>query len=91
MLARQSSELMARPEETAETAVWLCSDAASFATRVAMRVDGGVLAQQPGPRPAHRPGVTTDSGGRTPRRGPVSTPGIRIGSFEAALKEYLEA
>jgi hypothetical protein len=51
---------MARLEEIAETTVWLCLDGASFATRVAMCVDGAVLAQQRGPRPANRPGVTTD-------------------------------
>jgi len=32
------------PEEIAEAAVWLCSDAASFVTGHAMAVDGGVLA-----------------------------------------------
>ena len=34
-----------RPEEIAETAVWLCSDAASFVTGHAMSVDGGIVAQ----------------------------------------------
>lgn len=33
------------PEEIAEAVVWLCSDAASFVTGVAMPVDGGWLAQ----------------------------------------------
>jgi len=32
------------PEEVAETAVWLCSDAASFVTGHSMVVDGGKLA-----------------------------------------------
>jgi NAD(P)-dependent dehydrogenase (short-subunit alcohol dehydrogenase family) len=32
------------PEEVAEAAVWLCSDASSFVTGHAMAVDGGVLA-----------------------------------------------
>jgi NAD(P)-dependent dehydrogenase (short-subunit alcohol dehydrogenase family) len=32
---------MAAPEEIAEAAVWLCSDAASFVTGHAMAVDGG--------------------------------------------------
>jgi NAD(P)-dependent dehydrogenase (short-subunit alcohol dehydrogenase family) len=34
----------ARPEEIAETAVWLCSDAASFITGAALAVDGGMTA-----------------------------------------------
>ncbi len=33
------------PEEVAEAAVWLCSDAASFVTGHAMTVDGGYVAQ----------------------------------------------
>ncbi len=33
-----------RPEEIAEAAVWLCSDAASFVTGHAMAVDGGLTA-----------------------------------------------
>jgi NAD(P)-dependent dehydrogenase (short-subunit alcohol dehydrogenase family) len=33
-----------RPEEVAATVVWLCSDAASFITGVAMPVDGGYTA-----------------------------------------------
>jgi NAD(P)-dependent dehydrogenase (short-subunit alcohol dehydrogenase family) len=36
---------MGKPEEIAEAAVWLCSDAASFVTGHAMSVDGGALAQ----------------------------------------------
>jgi NAD(P)-dependent dehydrogenase (short-subunit alcohol dehydrogenase family) len=36
---------LGRPEEMAEAAVWLCSDAASFVTGLAMAVDGGYLAQ----------------------------------------------
>lgn len=32
---------LATPEEAAAAAVWLCSDAASYVTGVAMRVDGG--------------------------------------------------
>ena len=34
-----------QPEEVAESAIWLCSDAASFVTGHAMVVDGGYLAQ----------------------------------------------
>jgi NAD(P)-dependent dehydrogenase (short-subunit alcohol dehydrogenase family) len=33
-----------RPEEVAQAVVWLCSDAASFVTGVALPVDGGLLA-----------------------------------------------
>lgn len=36
---------LGKPEEIAEAAVWLCSDAASFVTGHAMAVDGGYLAQ----------------------------------------------
>lgn len=36
---------MGRPEEIAESVVWLCSDAASFVTGHAMAVDGGFVAQ----------------------------------------------
>lgn len=35
---------MGRPEEIAEAAVWLCSDASSFVTGVALPVDGGTAA-----------------------------------------------
>ncbi len=34
-----------RPEEVAETVVWLCSDAASYITGIAIPVDGGMSAQ----------------------------------------------
>lgn len=34
-----------RPQEIAESVVWLCSDAASFVTGHAMAVDGGITAQ----------------------------------------------
>jgi NAD(P)-dependent dehydrogenase (short-subunit alcohol dehydrogenase family) len=33
-----------RPEEVAEAVLWLCSDAASYVTGIAMPVDGGTLA-----------------------------------------------
>ena len=36
---------LAKPEEQAEVAVWLCSDAASYVTGHMMAVDGGYLAQ----------------------------------------------
>ena len=36
---------IATPEEVAEAAVWLCSDAASFITGQAFPVDGGFLAR----------------------------------------------
>ncbi len=35
---------MGQPEEVAEAVVWLCSDAASFVTGIAMPVDGGFTA-----------------------------------------------
>ncbi len=35
---------LGRPEECAEAAVWLCSDAASYVTGVCLPVDGGLLA-----------------------------------------------
>ena len=41
MAARHPIGRMAKPEEVAEAAVWLCSDAASFVTGHAMAVDGG--------------------------------------------------
>lgn len=36
---------MGQPEEVAETVVWLCSNASSFVTGIAMPVDGGWVAQ----------------------------------------------
>jgi NAD(P)-dependent dehydrogenase (short-subunit alcohol dehydrogenase family) len=36
---------LGRPEEIAESVVWLCSDAASFVTGAALPVDGGWVAQ----------------------------------------------
>jgi NAD(P)-dependent dehydrogenase (short-subunit alcohol dehydrogenase family) len=35
---------MGKPEEIAETVAWLCSDAASFITGIALPADGGWLA-----------------------------------------------
>ncbi len=36
--------VVGRPEEAAEAAVWLCSDAASYVTGHSMIVDGGLSA-----------------------------------------------
>ncbi len=43
-VAREPIGRMSSPEEVAEAAVWLCSDAASFVTGHAMAVDGGEMA-----------------------------------------------
>jgi NAD(P)-dependent dehydrogenase (short-subunit alcohol dehydrogenase family) len=45
MLASEPVGRMGKPEEVAETVVWLCSDAASFVTGHTMTVDGGYVAQ----------------------------------------------
>jgi NAD(P)-dependent dehydrogenase (short-subunit alcohol dehydrogenase family) len=42
---------LGRPEEVAEAALFLASDAASFITGAALSVDGGLLAAQPGGPP----------------------------------------
>ena len=36
---------LAKPEEMAETVIWLCSDAASFITGIAIPVDGGMCSK----------------------------------------------
>jgi NAD(P)-dependent dehydrogenase (short-subunit alcohol dehydrogenase family) len=36
---------MGNPEEIAEAVIWLCSDAASFITGIALPVDGGFVAR----------------------------------------------
>jgi NAD(P)-dependent dehydrogenase (short-subunit alcohol dehydrogenase family) len=44
MIASEPIGRTAQPEEIANTAVWLCSDAASFITGQALAVDGGMTA-----------------------------------------------
>ena len=44
-LAAEPIGRLGRPEEIAESVVWLCSDAASFVTGHTMTVDGGMVAQ----------------------------------------------
>jgi NAD(P)-dependent dehydrogenase (short-subunit alcohol dehydrogenase family) len=44
LAAPQAIKRMGKPEEIAAAVVWLCSDAASFVTGVAMPVDGGWVA-----------------------------------------------
>jgi len=43
--AREPVGRMGQPEEIAEAVVWLCSEAASFVTGIALAVDGGFVAQ----------------------------------------------
>lgn len=45
MAAAQPNGRLGQPQEIAEAAVWLCSDAASFVTGHPMPVDGGYVAQ----------------------------------------------
>jgi len=44
-ISREPIGRLGTPQEVAEAAVWLCSDAASFVTGLIMPVDGGVTAQ----------------------------------------------
>lgn len=50
MTAMQPMNRMGKPEEIAETVLWLCSDAASFITGAVIFADGGISAQS-GPYP----------------------------------------
>lgn len=50
MTAMQPMNRMGKPEEIAETVLWLCSDAASFVTGAIVFADGGISAQS-GPYP----------------------------------------
>jgi NAD(P)-dependent dehydrogenase (short-subunit alcohol dehydrogenase family) len=43
--AREPVGRMGRPEAIAEAVIWLCSEAASFVTGIALAVDGGFVAQ----------------------------------------------
>jgi NAD(P)-dependent dehydrogenase (short-subunit alcohol dehydrogenase family) len=45
MIARHPMGRIGTPEEVAAAVVWLCSDAASFVTGVALPIDGGAVAQ----------------------------------------------
>ena len=45
MHTRQPIGRMGTPAEVAETVAWLCSDAASLVTGIAMAVDGGQTAE----------------------------------------------
>jgi NAD(P)-dependent dehydrogenase (short-subunit alcohol dehydrogenase family) len=45
MIASEPVGRLGKPEEVAETVVWLCRDAASFVTGHTITVDGGYVAQ----------------------------------------------
>jgi NAD(P)-dependent dehydrogenase (short-subunit alcohol dehydrogenase family) len=44
VLAQTPAKRMGKPEEIAETVVWLCSDRASYVNGAAYNVDGGWMA-----------------------------------------------
>ncbi len=44
-IAQASMGRIAAPEEVAECAVWLCSDASSFVTGHVLAVDGGFISR----------------------------------------------
>ena len=54
---------LGRPEECAELAVWLCSDAASYATGLCIPLDGGVLADGASYQALRRAATTEREGG----------------------------
>ena len=45
LAARQPIGRIAEPEEVAEAAVWLCTDAASYVLGATLSVDGGYVIQ----------------------------------------------
>ena len=45
ILSSVPSGRLGRPEETAEAAVWLCSDRASYVNGASLLVDGGAVAR----------------------------------------------
>jgi len=53
---------LGRPEECAEVAVWLCSDAASYVTGLCIPLDGGLLADAASYQALRRGGVRSEGG-----------------------------
>jgi NAD(P)-dependent dehydrogenase (short-subunit alcohol dehydrogenase family) len=43
VLATMPGGQLGRPEQVAEAAVWLCSDAASWVSGLSMNIDGGTV------------------------------------------------
>ena len=54
---------LGRPEECAEVAVWLCSDAASYATGLCIPLDGGLLADSASYQALRRGAATSEPEG----------------------------